>query len=64
MPDREPPTETVDIETAREHFDDLVTMVAEHGAHVIITEDGRPLAAIIPYADYERLREADARPSE
>ena len=44
-------------DTARSHWRDILD-VATGGGDVVVERYGKPIAAIIPYADYEALLEA------
>jgi prevent-host-death family protein len=43
------PTQTVDIDEAKNQLSDLVTIASE-GGEVIIARDGKPLARLVPVA--------------
>ena len=48
----------VSISEAREQFSTFVKMANEGKYDVVIQNRGRPEAVLIPYADYEMLKEA------
>jgi prevent-host-death family protein len=41
---------------ARVHFGELLRLVSEQGQTIIVERDGRPQAAVISIADYEKVR--------
>ena len=48
--------ETVSVDDARDHFDDLLAYAATgRGRRVVIERGGRPVAALISFADLERF---------
>jgi prevent-host-death family protein len=51
--------ESVEASRARQGFRALVDAAAHRGRRVTITRNGRPLAALVPLRDLERLKEAD-----
>ena len=48
---------TMSATEARVHFGELLRRVAEHGERVVVERGGKPLVAVVPLADYERLPE-------
>ena len=60
-PNQRPPTVPVRVETVTRDFDTLLDTVTVHGAHVSITRDQRPVAAILAWAPYRQAQEYLAR---
>ncbi len=56
----------LDLTQAQERFGELLTLVGENGEQILIEKSGQPVAAIISYAELQRLKdiEEDARDSE
>ena len=49
------PTQTVNVDEAKSQLADLIAIAAE-GGEVIITQDGKPLARLIPVAQVKKKR--------
>jgi prevent-host-death family protein len=49
------PSQTVNIEEAQSQFADLLA-IASNGGEVIITQDGKPLARLVPVAPLKKKR--------
>jgi prevent-host-death family protein len=47
------PTQTVEVDEAKQQLSDLVTIAAE-GGEVIIVQDGKPLARLVPVAKVKK----------
>ena len=47
------PTQTVDIDEAKNQLSDLITTASE-GGEVIIVQDGKPLARLVPVAKVKK----------
>ena len=58
------PTQTVDASDAGRQFDELLATVERAATRVIVEKAGKPVAAIVPAADLERLRQLDAEMAE
>ena len=56
----------IDLNQAQERFGELLTLVPENGETILLEKSGKPVAAIISYAELKRLKdiEEDARDSE
>lgn len=52
-------SEPISITQARAELADLVSRVAYAGVRVTLTRNGKPLAALVPLADLERLAAGD-----
>jgi prevent-host-death family protein len=50
----------IPVTQARAEFADLVNQVAYGGERIVVTRHGKPIAALVPAADLERLEQADA----
>jgi len=46
----------IDTKTVRDRLGDLLDQARYRGHEFIITRRGRPLAALIPFSEYERLQ--------
>jgi prevent-host-death family protein len=57
---RDAPSMTLEASKAREKFRDLIDAAVSQGARVTITRSGKPMAAVVPLRDLERLHAADA----
>lgn len=49
------PPQTIPATAARQHLPELIDQVAYGGARIPIAKHGKPMAALISYADLERL---------
>jgi len=47
------PTQTVNVDEAKNQLADLITIASE-GGEVIITRDGKPLARLVPVAQVKK----------
>jgi prevent-host-death family protein len=52
-------TYEVPVTQARAEFADLVNRVVYGGERVVVTRHGKPIVALVPAADLDRLEEAD-----
>jgi prevent-host-death family protein len=52
--------EEIPVTQARAEFAELVNRVVYGGERIVVTRHGRPLAALVPAEDLERLEQADA----
>jgi prevent-host-death family protein len=50
----------VPVTQARAEFADLVNRVVYGGERVVVTRHGKPLVALVPAADLERLEQAES----
>lgn len=64
MADRSTVTEFKDADEVRDQFSDVLDRVALDQAQVVVSREGRRVAAVISIADYERLRREDQRIAE
>jgi prevent-host-death family protein len=51
------------VSVARGSFSDLVNEVFAFGERIVLERHGKPVAAIVPVADLERLEALDSGPS-
>lgn len=51
---------TIDATKARQNFRDLVDAAVTRGTRIVVTRNGKPMAAVVSLRDFERLRAADA----
>jgi prevent-host-death family protein len=51
---------TIDATVVRQTFREVVDEATGGGRRIVITRHGRPVAALIPMRDFERLQEKDA----
>ena len=51
----EPKTQTLDVSAATQQLDELLDQVKRRAARFVLTQDGRPVAALISAFDLERL---------
>src|SRR5689334_9339463 len=49
----------VPVTQARAEFADLVNRVVYGGERIVVTRHGKPIVALVPAADLDRLEEAD-----
>ena len=49
------PSQTVSIDEAKSQFADLISIVSQ-GGEVVITQDGKPLARLVPVAQPKKRR--------
>ncbi|MCW2642082.1 MAG: prevent-host-death protein [Dactylosporangium sp.] len=49
----------IPVTQARAEFADLVNRVAYGGERVVVTRHGKPIAALVPAADLDRLEQDD-----
>jgi prevent-host-death family protein len=49
------PPQTIPATAARQHLPELIDQVAYGGARIPIAKHGRPMAALVSYADLQRL---------
>ncbi len=54
--DKQPVTETVQMDEAKQRWDPIVEQVAKGRKRVDITDDGKLLAAVVSARDYEAFR--------
>lgn len=54
-------TRTLTVDQARQQLDEIIEQAAKGKTRAEIEADGRPIAAIVPAADYEQLEQDDAR---
>jgi prevent-host-death family protein len=52
--------ETIPLTKAKARFSSLVDRLIYQKEHILITKHGRPVAALIPYEDWERRAEGAA----
>jgi prevent-host-death family protein len=55
------PTDTIDLAEAERDLAALLDRVARAGSRVVLTRDGRPLGALVPVDDLDRLQQLDAK---
>jgi len=58
------PSDTLDVQSARERLDEIVERVRRDGDRVEIEANGKTAAAIVSIDDLSRLRQLDARREE
>ena len=51
-------TQTINSKTARQNWRDLLDAAHTGGGDTVIERNGRPIAAVIPYAELDELRAA------
>lgn len=51
---------TVSVAEGKRDFSRLVKEAAENNADIVVTNRGKPMAVIVPYAEYERARKEEA----
>ena len=49
------PSQTISIDEAKSHFADLISIVSQ-GGEVVITQDGKPLARLVPVTQPKKRR--------
>ncbi|MCC7369773.1 MAG: type II toxin-antitoxin system Phd/YefM family antitoxin [Chloroflexi bacterium] len=64
MPSQDPPTETINVTEARRNWSGLLSRVFRKEARVVVEKSGIPVAAIIPYREYELFLHMKARRDE
>jgi prevent-host-death family protein len=56
------PEDTVSIGQVKRDISDLVNRVAYRGDRILLTSRGKPKAALVSMADYERLKRQESDP--